>query len=334
MFLGDKRVQSVRDKKLSELRIGASIRRKLYELGSDEEEGPPHSPHSPPRPLSPLAAPGLRTQFGTPLARRPLLGSGRSPWLSRAKSSKDYRTTFKNKPSFKKGLKRAVTVRSKATPAGSIKKKNLERIFSSKSRGPSVRGGFNRVMSISRKQLDSITGYEADPEPASPEDQYTIYITKHNPQELWDEARLSSMKQFRISSLKGWADSDDESEEDEPQSRLWDGYLTREEQYELRKKIFHQGEYMILNYSLVLMIMTVVFTIIFVCVYHKFVENDVGMYVMCGMAGLIIAMVVVYVKVRLRLARRAPGGYKFNRKDKDTVIVNQTSEDVEQNETN
>jgi RsiW-degrading membrane proteinase PrsW (M82 family) len=111
---------------------------------------------------------------------------------------------------------------------------------------------------------------------------------------------------------------------------MWDGYLTREEQYELRKKIFHKGEYMILNYALMLMIITAVFSIIFVSVWHAYQDNDAGMYVMVGVALSIVMTVVVLVKIRLRLARRAPGGYKFRRDEKCTVIDNVRSEpDIE-----
>ena len=43
-----------------------------------------------------------------------------------------------------------------------------------------------------------------------------------------------------------------------------------------------------------------------------------GLYVMVVSAALLLLVVVVIVKVRLRLARRAPGGYKVN----SLVVVN------------
>ena len=115
--------------------------------------------------------------------------------------------------------------------------------------------------------------------------------------------------------------SEDEGKEDTTtlQSRSsFPGYLTREQQYQLRKKIFYKGEYMVLNCALSVIIMIAVFTIVFLSCWDSFNGPVYGLYVMVVSAALLLLVVVMIVKVRLRLARRAPGGYKVN----SLVVVN------------
>ena len=341
MFPRDKRVQSVRDRTLTNFQIGASIKRKLYELEAETRSPECGSSSSsqvplPPSPLihSPLPpSPLARVQAGRAAGsvRRVTI---REPALNRSKTANNagYRGMFKNRSSFKKSFNkaRAMTLRKPAGETSSFKKKSLNRVMSLKqgelNRGSSVnKGGFNRVLSMNRKQLQELTGEEVGG--SDNEDQYTVIIQRNDKSDVWsmlgaDEARLSSMRKFRFSSIRRWPDSDESEEEEEVSQAVWDGYLSREEQYELRKKIFHKGEYMILNYALILMLLTAVFSIIFVSVWHAFQENDVGMYVMLGVALSIVVTVISLVKIRLRLARRAPGGYKFRRDEKSTVIDN------------
>ncbi|KAL5258820.1 hypothetical protein ACHWQZ_G009324 [Mnemiopsis leidyi] len=361
MFPRDRRVQSVRDRTLTEIGIGASIKRKLYEL--EAESGPARPGHasgsgrtlplsplaqgSKPLPMSPLAQ-GSKPLPISPLARVQL-DSQRFDGATRKATGREktdgFRgfSSFKNKRSFKKSFTKARAMTLKR-PIGGVSslsfKKN--RIMSLKrndlNRARSVKdGGFNRVVSINKKQLHELTGEEGSGDSDS-EDQYTVIIQRNDPSDIWsvlaeNDSRLSSMRTFRFSSIRRWPDSDDSEDEEEVDpvgKAMWQGYLTREEQYELRKKIFHKGEYMILNYALILLILLATFCIIFMPVWHTFQKNDIGMYVMLGVALTILLTVVILVKIRLRLARRAPGGYKFRRDEKSTVIDNVNSErDVE-----
>ena len=354
MFPRDRRVHSVRDRTLTELGIGASIKRKLYEL--EAESGPTSPGHvanpASPLPLSPLAQ-GSKPLPLSPLARVQL-DSQRFDGPRRQVTVKEkpggFRgiSSFKNKRSFKKSFTKARAMTLKRPIGGvspmSFKRKSLNRIMSLKqndlNRVRSVKeGGFSRVLSINKKQLQELTGEKGSGD-SDDEDQYTVIIQRNDPSDIWsvlaeNDARLSSMRKFRFSSMRRWPESDDSEDEEEVDpvgQAMWEGYLTREEQYELRKKIFHKGEYMILNYALILMILLATFCIIFMPVWHTFQENDIGMYIMLGVALIILLTVVVLVKIRLRLARRAPGGYKFRRDEKTTVIDNVNSEkDVEKN---
>ena len=105
-------------------------------------------------------------------------------------------------------------------------------------------------------------------------------------------------------SIRNISDDEDDSEKIR--------YMTREEQYELRKKLFYKGEYMILNSALLLYIFMAIFGIIFVSTWHELGGSDMGMYVMVGVAFALVITVLIMVKIRLRLARHAPGGYKAN----------------------
>eukprot|EP00116_Pleurobrachia_bachei_P000749 sb/3461011/ len=148
--------------------------------------------------------------------------------------------------------------------------------------------GRKRLQSLNdRKRLDSVSEDKVDLEGAV--------------EKIGQRKRMDSNGGNKL--VKLFENPFGEEEEEEKEGKGTFQKLSRQQTHLLRKKILYKGEYMVLNFSVLIIAFLLLFGIIFMSAWHYTNNNFWVLYLVLGLVTLSICTVLVSVKMYFKLKR-------------------------------